>query len=132
MNEMNTSDSEFVRHSIWEHVPEARPFVTEIEEEEWETTNGECSDPGMYSMLSYGFVHPVFRPALEESARETLVRSARLIEALLGSGRPQVIELVSIRVTDQLLGFPELWERFASYAGPRMRFEADLRREYYR
>lgn len=129
---MNPSDSEFVRKSIWEHVPEARPFVTELEEEELELTNGECSDPGMYSMLSYGFMHPVFRPALEKSTKETIVHCARLIEALLGSGRPQVIELVSIRVTDHLLGFPELWERFAGYAGPHMRFEADLRRKYYR
>ncbi|CAL9308743.1 hypothetical protein SUDANB21_04398 [Streptomyces sp. enrichment culture] len=129
---MNNTDSEFVRQSIWEHVPEARPFITELEQEELELTNGECSDPGMYSMLSYGFIHPVFRPALEKWAEETIVRSARLIETLLGSGRPQVIELVSIRITDLLLGFPELWERFASYAGPHMQFEADLRRKYYR
>ncbi|AXL91547.1 hypothetical protein C4J65_27090 [Streptomyces sp. CB09001] len=128
---METSDSEFVRHSIWEHVSEARPFVSELEAEELELTNGECSDPGMYSMLSYGFVHPVFRPALEQLVEAVIVRSARLVEALLESGRPQVIELVSIRVTDQLLGFPELWERFSSYAGPRMRLEAELRREYY-
>ncbi|MEV5931605.1 hypothetical protein AB0L56_02250 [Streptomyces sp. NPDC052079] len=129
---MNNTDSEFVRQSVWEHVPEARPFVTGLEQEELELTNGECSDPGMYSMLSYGFIHPLLRPALEESVEETIVRSARLIEALLGSGRPQVIELVSIRITDLLLGFPELWERFASYAGPHMQFEADLRRKYYR
>ncbi|MEU6576563.1 hypothetical protein [Streptomyces sp. NPDC046805] len=121
-----------MRHSIWTLVPEARPFVAELEEEESEFSNGERSDPGMYSMLSYGFVHPVFRPALGNSTEETIVRSARLIEALLGSGRPQVVELVSIRVTDQLLGHPELWERFSGYAGPHMRFEADLRREYYR
>lgn len=129
---MNTTDGEFVRQCIWDHVPEARPFITELEQEELELTNGECSDPGMYSMLSYGFIHPVFRPALEESVEDTIVRSARLTEALLGSGRPQVIELVSIRITDLLLGFPELWGRFADYAGPHMRFEADLRRKYYR
>lgn len=129
---MEISDSEFVRQSIWENVPEAHPSVVKLEEEELELTNGECSDPGMYSVLSYGFVHPIFRPALENSAQETIVRSARLIEVLLGSGRPQVVELVSIRVTDQLLGYPELWKRFSSYAGPHMRFEADLRREHYR
>lgn len=129
---MDISDSRFVRQSVWENVPEAHPSVVKLEEEELELTNGECSDPGMYSVLSYGFVHPVFRPALENSAEGTIVRSARLMEVLLGSGRPQVVELVSIRVTDQLLGYPELWERFSSYAGPHMRFEVNLRREHYR
>lgn len=129
---MENSDTGLVRQSIWENVPESRSFVVKLEEEELELTNGECSDPGMYSVLSYGFVHPIFRPALENSAQETIVSSARLIEVLLGSGRPQVVELVSIRVTDQLLGYPELWERFSRYAGPHMRFEVDLRREHYR
>jgi hypothetical protein len=41
---MSSSDSEFVRHSIWEHVQEARPFITELEREELELTNDECSD----------------------------------------------------------------------------------------
>ncbi|WP_367044466.1 hypothetical protein [Streptomyces sp. Je 1-332] len=121
-----------MRQSVWENVPEAHPSVVKLEEEELELTDGECSAPGMYSVLSYGFVHPVFRPALENFAEDTIVRAARLIEVLLGSGRPQVVELVSIRVTDQLLGYPELWERFSSYAGPHMRFEVDLRREHYR
>lgn len=63
-------------------------------------------------------------------ARDT--KRAGLRDMFPDAGRPQVIELVSIRVTDHLLGFPELWERFAGYAGPHMRFEADLRRKYYR
>ncbi|GAA0685791.1 hypothetical protein GCM10009536_16160 [Streptomyces thermocarboxydus] len=78
------------------------------------------------------FHAPCLPTSAGKSTKETIVHCARLIEALLGSGRPQVIELVSIRVTDHLLGFPELWERFAGYAGPHMRFEADLRRKYYR
>jgi hypothetical protein len=129
---MNTPDGEFVRKCIWDCAPEARPFVTKLEHEEFELTDGETNDPGMYSMLSYGFVHPVFSPALDDSAEGTLLHCARLIESLLGSGRPQVVELVSIRITDHLLGFPELWDRFSGYAGPHMQFEVEIRREYYR
>jgi hypothetical protein len=129
---MNASDSEFVRKCIWDCVPEARSSVIKLEHEEYELTDGETNDPDMYSMLSYGFVHPVFRPALDDSAEGSLLRCAHLIESLLGSGRPQVVELVSIRITDYLLGFPELWDRFSEYAGPHMKFEAEIRREYYR
>lgn len=39
--------------------------------------------------------------------------------------------MVSIRVTDHLLGYPDNWLRFKEYAGPLLHAEVRSRSRYY-
>lgn len=127
-------DDVFVRRCLWNRVPESRPHIVSLEEEEADVfgEGGEGS-PGMYSLVSVCFVHPVLVPALRATPVDAVlaVRCARLIEDLLGSGRPLVAELVSVRITDQLLGYRELWEAIQGFAGPLLLREVAERMKFY-
>ncbi|PAZ17131.1 hypothetical protein CLM62_03840 [Streptomyces sp. SA15] len=124
----------FVRRCIWEIVPESRDEIPRLEREELLLFGDGDGNVGMYTLITYAFVYPVLQPFLASESTDEAVaqRCARLIDALLASGRPSVRDMVSLRVTDELLGCPGYWKRFRPYAGPHLLAEVEERKVYYR
>ncbi|MET7516140.1 hypothetical protein ABZS88_22205 [Streptomyces sp. NPDC005480] len=69
-------------------------------------------------------------PPDDERARRCACFLERLLA--LGDRNPFIKEMTSIRVTDQLLGYPENWASFRPYAGELLRREVAERSVYYR
>ncbi|MFE6886715.1 hypothetical protein [Streptomyces sp. NPDC057694] len=67
----------------------------------------------------------------EELDMDLAERCSVVLEELLGSGRLPVVEMVSLRVTDYLLGYVNPWLRFKVVAGPLMMREVEERKPYY-
>ena len=130
------SDNTFVRGLIWEYLPEYRPAVLALEQEEapYAVASG-ADDVNMHFVISDIFVGEVFDQLFEKGGPELDAALARrcsaVIEELLGSARPDVLHLTSLRVTDYLLGFIQPWLRFKPYAGPCLLREVDERKRYY-
>lgn len=124
----------FVRRCIWGILPESRDEILRLEREELRLFGDGDDNVGMYTLITDAFVQPVLQPFLaSESADEAVAqRCARLIDALPASGRPGVREMVGLRVTDELLGYPGRWKRFMPYAGPHLLAEVEERKVYYR
>lgn len=130
------TDALFVRGLLWEIFPDWRHSVIALEEEEREVSMPSGTNP---SVGSYGFTSEIFVWGIlaslfgdDEIDTDLARRCAVFIERLLDSGRPAIAEMVSIRITDYLLGYPENWKEFQSYAGDLLHQEVDSRRPYYR
>lgn len=131
------TDNAFVRQVLWDVLPESREKILSLEQKELEIfgpeSDGQASEVGAYTLASVAFVGAVLRPLLTEAHpdEEVARRCADAIECLLGSDRPGVREMVSIRITDYLLGYVEPWLVFKKYAGPLLRSEVGERKQYY-
>jgi hypothetical protein len=132
------SGHRFVREVLWEELPEGRSLISRLEEEERELsadlgTVGSPEGVGMYQLVSDVLVGRVFEDlfAGDELDEDLARRCATVIERLLGSGRPAVTEMVSLRITDHLLGYIDPWLRFKKFAGPLLKAEVDSRKRYY-
>ncbi|GAA3820511.1 hypothetical protein GCM10022206_68250 [Streptomyces chiangmaiensis] len=120
------SDDIFVRRVLWDEAPESRPMILELEEEERRLFGDEEeASPGMYSLVSDAFVHPVLIPMLQAKDWDlgAALGAARAIESLLASNRSAIGDLVSLRITDQLLWEPRFIEFVERYGGPRTKAE---------
>ncbi|KOU64953.1 hypothetical protein ADK57_19515 [Streptomyces sp. MMG1533] len=123
---------------LWEELPEGRSLIAALEEEERRLsadlgTAGSPDGVGMYQLASDVLVGRAFEQlfAQDELDEDLARRCATVIERLLGSGRPAVTEMVSIRITDHLLGYIEPWLRFKKFAGPLLKAEVESRKRYY-
>jgi hypothetical protein len=130
------SDSALVRGLLWEFFPERRGDITRLEEEEGEFSalGVPATEVGAYSLISEIFIDKTVSPFL--SGRSVFdpglaKRCADFLENLLAFGRPSIEEMVNIRVTDYLLGYPENWVRFRKYAGSLLTLEVKGRSRYY-
>ncbi|MGW2965251.1 hypothetical protein ACWDGI_43395 [Streptomyces sp. NPDC001220] len=126
------NDNIFVKGVLWELLPAYHQDIAEVEEDErpWMNTPGEVS---MYTVVSEVFLRKAFKDLLStgELDSDLAQTCSNVIEELLGSGRPAVLDLVSLRVTDYLLGYIEPWLRFKSFAGPLLVLEVEDRKQYY-
>lgn len=125
------SDDVFVRRVLWNEALDSRPMILELEEEERRLFGDEEeASPGMYSLVSDAFVHPVLIPLLQAKDwdQEAALGAARVIESLLASNRSAVGDLVSLRITDQLLWDPRFIEFVGRYGGPRAKAELEDRK----
>ncbi|MFF7389755.1 hypothetical protein ACFZAE_15105 [Streptomyces scabiei] len=138
------SDNAFVRQLMWECLPEYRQAILDLEAKEALYADGSAEggtpvDVNMHFVISDIFVGQVFDQLFgggeDDRAGELDAGLARrcstVVEELLGSGRPNVLNLVSLRVTDHLLGFVHPWLRFKPFAGPLLRQEIESRKQYY-
>lgn len=127
-------DYDFVRGTIWDSMPELRGALIEIEAEQAEFDEGEedVSAVSIYSLASDVFIKGALAPLLsnEEIEKDAAARCASVIESLLLHGSAEVRQMVSIRITDYLLGW-NLWERFSQYSGPALSEEVGRRKRYY-
>ncbi|MFI9004985.1 hypothetical protein [Streptomyces sp. NPDC053541] len=115
--------------------PDYLDDLLDLEEEEravfGDSVDGEIGVRA-YALVTEVFVAKILYSALERGDVELMRRSAEFIERLLGSKRPALLELTSIRITDHLLGYPENWARFQDFAGSRLLNEVEQRSRYYR
>ncbi|MER5399328.1 hypothetical protein [Streptomyces sp. NPDC002599] len=142
------NDDLFVREVLWRELPEGRSRIVELEEEQRRRAvevkederrlaidlgSEDIGDLHMYELASDVLVYGALERLLaaEEPDEELALRCSRVIELLLGSGRPGVTQMVSIRITDYLLGYIEPWLRFKEFAGPHLRAEVESRKQYY-
>ncbi|MDR6981262.1 hypothetical protein J2X68_008005 [Streptomyces sp. 3330] len=131
------TDSALIRKMLWGYFPEQRDAVLALEKDEQEYAPPGDSAPvqvGAYTLASEIFVQGVLAPLLAsapELDEELAQRCADFLECLLGSGRASIHEMVSIRITDHLLGYPENWEKFRVYAGNLLLGEVRERQRYY-
>ncbi len=106
----------------------------EIEAEQAEFNEGEeiPSTVSIYSLASDVFIDGALAPLLssEEIEKDVAIRCASVIETLLLHGSTEVRQMVSIRITDYLLGW-NLWEKFAQHSGPTLLEEVGRRKRYY-
>ncbi|MFF5769730.1 hypothetical protein ACFY8V_06065 [Streptomyces californicus] len=127
-------DYDFVRGVIWDSLPELRRTLMEIEAEQAEFNEGEeiPSTVSIYSLASDVFIDGALAPLLssEEIEKDVAIRCASVIETLLLYGSTEVRQMVSIRITDYLLGW-NLWEKFAQHSGPTLLEEVGRRKRYY-
>lgn len=132
------SDSGLVRELLWLLFPDRREQILSLEEDEREDIYSSDSDPvevGVYTLASEVFVQGVLTPLLAEWPyldEKLAIRCSCFLELLLGSQRPSIREMVSIRITDHLLGYPENWMKFRKYAGDFLLREVQERRPYYK
>jgi hypothetical protein len=132
------TDAALVRKMLWEYFPEQRDAILTLEEEEQEyATPGDYGpvEVGAYTLASEVFVQGVLTPLLASAPaldEELAQRCAYFLERLLGSGRDSIREMVSIRITDHLLGYPENWGKFRMYAGDLLLGEVRERQIYYK
>jgi hypothetical protein len=132
------TDSALVRGLLWEFFPEQRLEILALEEEEREYALSSGCDPvevGAYTLTSEVFVQGVLVPLLAAPLpldEDVAHRCAQFLEHLLGSGRPSIREMVNIRITDHLLGYPENWKKFRKYAGEFLLREVRERQRYYK
>ncbi len=131
------TESALVRKFLWECFPEQRERILALEEDEREfvTPGNLFSEVGAYTLTSDVFVARVLIPLLlSPTPRDSGMaeRCSRFIELLLGSGRPFIKEMVSIRITDHLLGYPDNWKKFVMYAGELLLEEVNERKIYYK
>ncbi|WP_225837043.1 hypothetical protein [Streptomyces sp. NK08204] len=135
---MEVSDSALVRKLLWDCFPEQREAILALEEEEREDALPDHCGPvevEQYELTSVVFVEGVLTPLLaaEPSLNEELAkRCAYFLERLLGSERPSIHQMASIRITDHLLGYPENWVKFRKYAGDLLLREVGERKRYYK
>ncbi|WP_329570951.1 hypothetical protein [Streptomyces sp. NBC_01361] len=132
------SASALVRDLIRECFPEQREVILALEEDEREyacSVNRPAAEVGAYTLVSEVFVDEVLRPLLETVPldEELADRCARFLERLweLGSDSPFIKEMAGVRVTDQLLGYPENWEKLRPHAGELLRREVRERQVHY-
>ncbi|MFK0173764.1 hypothetical protein ACIQU5_33785 [Streptomyces sp. NPDC090306] len=133
----NVTDAMLVREFLWEIFPDWRQSIVTLEEEEREVFASSLSEPpvGSYGLTSEIFVWKILESLFVGTQVDDLdlaSRCATFIDRLLGSERPTIVEMVSIRITDYLLGYPENWSRFQRFAGPLLHQEVDSRRPYFR
>jgi hypothetical protein len=132
------TDSALVRNLLWEYFPEQRSVILTLEAEERdyaEPADGGPVEVGAYTLTSEVFVQGILTPLLQTASsldEELAQRCAHFLERLLGSGRDSIHEMVSIRITDHLLGYPENWVKFQIYAGDLLHREVDERQPYYK
>ncbi|WP_351234416.1 hypothetical protein [Streptomyces sp. NPDC002133] len=122
---------------MWEWFPEQRDEILALEREEAEYAELDedgLVEVGAYTLASEIFVRRVLAPALDAVPMDAEIgaRCATFIECLLGSQRPPIRELASLRITDHLLGYPENWANFREYSGELLLREVQERRPYYR
>lgn len=132
------TDNLFVRKVLWDFLPEERRIIVDLEQEEaeffWDTGGeGRQSSVNHYTLASAVLVGGAFeRLFADASLDEDLARRcAQIVECLLSEERSDVRDMVSLRVTDYLLGYVQPWLRFKGFAGPLLRQEVDSRKEYY-
>ncbi|MFE5026872.1 hypothetical protein ACFRAO_26995 [Streptomyces sp. NPDC056656] len=130
--------SALIRDLLWECFPEQREAILALEEDEREDAdpvNRPAVEVGAYTLVSDVFVDEVLRPLLEAVPldEEWANRCASFLERLLelGERSPFIKEMTSIRVTDQLLGYPENWKKLHPHAGELLRREVRERQIYY-
>ncbi|MCX4855666.1 hypothetical protein OG426_44315 [Streptomyces canus] len=126
------SDSMLVREMLSEFFPEARKGIRALGEEEEELIPG--GEVEAYTLISEIFIDGVLGPLLDDASgldSNMAQRCANFLESLLSVGRPSLNEMVSIRVIDYLLGYPEKWELFRSHAGRLLSLEVEGRKRYY-
>ncbi|MDX3342707.1 hypothetical protein V5N34_35070 [Streptomyces baarnensis] len=127
-------DYDFVRGVIWDSLSELRRTLMEIEAEQAEFNEGEetPSTVSIYSLASDVFIDGALAPLLssEEIEKDAAIRCAGVIETLLLHGSTEVRQMVSIRITDYLLGW-NLWEKFSQHSGPALLEEVGRRECYY-
>ncbi|MFI1815187.1 hypothetical protein ACH414_33100 [Streptomyces sp. NPDC020422] len=127
-----TSDGLYVRQLIWGKFPNHRGAILALERDHRDLMGDSIdAEVGPYSLVSQIFMEGILLPALEAPDAFMLRESADLIETLLSSDRAFVLEMVSIRVTDYLLGFPENWFKFREFAGRNLVEEVRRRSRYY-
>lgn len=132
----NLSDSELVKNLLWEFFPEWRVQIEKLEEEEKEysATVNSVSQVGAFTLVSEVFVDGVLHSLLGDvnaPEPELARKCANFLESLLGVNRPSINELVSVRITDYLLGYPDNWVRFRGYAKRALLLEIASRARYY-
>ncbi|MDX3772152.1 MULTISPECIES: hypothetical protein [unclassified Streptomyces] len=130
------SDYEFVRRILWENVPEVRSAIVDIEDEqrEFEEAYPEAVGSGVsiYSIASDAFIADALAPLLrsDEWDEGLACRCSKVIDSLLSFGGEEVRQMVSIRITDYILGWG-YWSRFQECAGPALQAEVNRRKHYY-
>ncbi|MEV0039510.1 hypothetical protein [Streptomyces sp. NPDC050804] len=128
------TDSELVRKLLWDCFPEKRKEILDLEEG-YVTPEDPSPKLGAYTLASEIFVESVLTPLLDATPvidDELAKRCSVFLELLLGSGRPFLKEMTSIRITDHLLGYPGNWMIFQKYAGNLLLCEVRERRPYYK
>ncbi|MEV5959781.1 hypothetical protein AB0M11_39625 [Streptomyces sp. NPDC051987] len=131
------SDSALTGGLLWEFFPELRGDIDRLKEEESEFSapSAEAPEVGAYYLISEIFIGGALSPLLTAMGAldsGLAKRCADFLEGLLSSERPSIKEMVSIRVSDHLLGYPENWARFKGYAGVLMNLEIRSRGRYYK
>lgn len=131
------TESALVRKLLWDCFPGQRERILSLEEDErdYVTPDNPSPEVGAYTLTSDVFVAGVLTPFLQSPPprdRDVGERCSRFIELLLASERPFIREMVSIRITDHILGYPGNWEKFKTYAGELLLREVGERRIYYR
>lgn len=130
-------DHAFVRRVIWELLPEDRITIVDLENEEIESHRNSGEEGGVLDLGVYElggvFVHESLDRLFsgDRIDGELAQRCARVIECLLGGERPVVSEMISVRVTDYLLGYVTPWIKFKEFAGPLLLREIERRKQYY-
>lgn len=126
------SDNTFVRGLLWESFPEYRQVIIEVEEEQRSFTDA-SEDVSMYRTLTEVFTVKAFEVlfAPGELDPDLAQRCSAVIEELLGSGRPDVLDLAGARVIDYLLGWGDPWLRFKPFAGALLIQAVQKARKYY-
>ncbi|MFF3257533.1 hypothetical protein ACFYWP_42695 [Actinacidiphila glaucinigra] len=128
LNKLN--DDIFVRRLLWVKIPQSRPEILALEEQEYRLYgDGDEGSPGMYSLISGAFVRPILIPLLQAEIQDRvmLAASASLIEDLLASRRPAIGDLVTLRITDVLLGETFFQAFVEEYGGPLLKSEVEDR-----
>lgn len=131
------TDSALVRKLLWDCFSGQRETILSLEREEQEYAFPDDVAPpevGAYTLASEVFVQGILTPLLHAPRldEDLAKRCAYFLECLLGSGRPSIREMTSIRITDHLLGYPENWPKFRKYAGELMLREVKSRQQYYK
>ncbi|MFI1101050.1 hypothetical protein [Streptomyces melanogenes] len=137
-NGAQISSNLVIREILWKAFPEERHRLSDLEiaEQEFARSSGgpnEWGEVGMYTLVSEILVGRSFEklfsaPELDE---DLAWRCSRAIEEMLGSGREDVVEMVSLRVTDYLLGYVDPWLKFKQFAGPLLKVEVGERKVFY-
>lgn len=128
------SDSAYLSADLVRYVPEAEPFIAELEKDEIELAAESDLEPteiNVYTLISEAFVHSVLLPALGDppGAASLIERCAELIEILVTSPHSQIQDAAEIRIIEMVAGYNKYWRRFSPYAGPVTRSMILRRRE---
>ncbi|MFE5342621.1 hypothetical protein ACFQ80_20535 [Isoptericola sp. NPDC056578] len=131
------SDDEFFRSLLWECLPEVRREVVALERDERELASDLGITPqtcvSAYTLASVVLMNAVLEPALDAVVpdRDVVSRAALVIGRTLSSGSDYLADMISLRVTDNLLSSPRRWGRMREFAGPELLAEAEDRSQYF-
>lgn len=129
-------DYAYVRSALCENLPELRNAIEALEDEQREFNSGyaggEIFGVSIYALASQVFIDGALAPLLECKKPDSSLatRCCRAIESLLSGDREEVHQMVSIRITDYILGWHH-WSKIEKYAGPALREEVERRKRYY-